>query len=572
MKSFWHRIKLRNKIVLMGVSFILLFALTVMIYFIPSIEDVSMDKKRRELKDIVNITASLMDALIFESENGRISEFEAESKAIYYSGKFRYGADNTDTVWLIKSDGSIYSMPYREDLVGKKISSLPATGKRNVYSEMIELCMKNGEGYIEYQAQYKSEITKKVPVISYVRYYKPFDMIIGSSVYIDDVKSEIFSLYVRTALATFIIMAAAIALLFLFAQRIVKPIKDIVEGLSSSDLNTELHTEYRDETGLMVSYFNDFVKNIRNLIIEINETSINLSSSAEELSAISSSFAGKSEKQNNFSIEVMQKVKWITGNVEGVATQIDNEFNKMSNLIQIMDTLSGIIQRIDENTTNAASVIKFITDNAAEGEVSLKKMMKSISNLEDRSKDMNGIVTIINDISDRINLLSLNAAIEAARAGEAGRGFAVVAGEISKLADATSSSISEISRIIMDNERELGDGILHVENTVKVISLIMNGFDGIKKWIEGIAVQIKEQIGTKESVQHEVHEIRIMSDTIRKTTRAQKDSVLEINILMESINSETEAISSGSQELAAGAEEVNAMSENLRAKVSLFKI
>ncbi|HNX23075.1 MAG TPA: methyl-accepting chemotaxis protein [Spirochaetota bacterium] len=572
MKKFWQRMSLRGKIMFMGTASLLLFALITLIYFIPSIREDSLDKKRRALMDTVDISMSLMDALKFESENGRMTEDEAANKAVYYTGKFRYGPEKMDTVWLLNSEGVIYSMPYREDIVGKNVAALNIPGKRNVYNEMLELCRDKGEGFVEYSTQYKSEVTRIVPAISYVRYYKPYNLIIGASIYIDDVEKEIMSLYIKVITATLFVASVSMLLLFIVSGRIVKPLRKIADAISESNLNTKLETGLEDEIGLLVDHFNAFVGNIRGVILEIKDTSGNLAASAEELSAISVSFSGQTEEQNRFSAEVSVKVLEITHEVEAVASQIDIEFDRMNNLIRIMNTLSEIINRLDESAAGALSTLGKISESTITGETSLKRMLDSFSRIGKRSDDMNEIVTMINSISDNINLLSLNAAIEAARAGDAGRGFAVVADEISKLADATSQSINHISRIISDNDRELKEGFANVEVTVKVMGVILNDFGSVREWIEGFSSQVKEQLGTKESVQAEVREIRDMSDNIRRTTREQKSSVLVINDLMERINKGTETISAGSEELAAGAEEVAVMSENLKSRVSIFNV
>ncbi len=572
MKKFWIRIGLRSKIMIMGTASLLFFVTVTLLFFIPSIKTDSLNKKRNALRDTVEISISLMDALKFESENGRMSEDEAANKAVYYTGKFRYGAEKMDTVWLINGEGVIFSMPFREHLVGKNISSLAKPGERNVYKEMLDLCKKHGDGFIEYKAQYKSEATKIVPVISYVKFYEPYNLVAGASIYIEDIRNEIFILYVKVISATLIISVLSLVLLFIASGRIVKPLRKIADGISDGDLNTVLITELEDEVGLLVGRFNAFTGSIKEIVIEIKDTTSKLAESSEELSSLSESFAGQSEEQNRYSAEVSRTVADITHEVETIASQIDVEFEKMSHLIDILNTLSDIIDRLDKSASGALDTISSISGRAMDGESSLRRMLESFSRIGKRSGDMNEIVTMINSISDNINLLSLNAAIEAARAGNAGRGFAVVADEISKLADATSRSINRISSIITDNDKELKEGFGHVENTVKNIEAILEGFTGVRQWIEEFSSQIKDQIGTKESIQVEVREIRDMSDMIRKTTRDQKDSVQEINKLMESINEGTEAISAGSEELATGAGEVTSMAEGLREKVAVFKV
>ncbi|HOQ13386.1 MAG TPA: methyl-accepting chemotaxis protein, partial [Spirochaetota bacterium] len=456
--------------------------------------------------------------------------------------------------------------------VGKNISIFDKDSRENIYRAMIELSRTKGEAFFEYRTQYKSEVTKVVPVISYVIYYKPYDIIIGSTIYIEDIRSEIATLYIKVIAVTIFLSLVFIAILFLASGRIVRPVKKIIEGISNGNLNTVLTTELRDEIGELVDKFNLFVSNIRGVVLEIKETTDKLATSSEELSALSSNFAIQSEEQNRYSAEVSRTVGEITHEVELIAMQIDREFEKMNNLIRILSTLSDLIDNLEGSAQKALDTISKISIDAMSGENSLKLMLDSIVHIEKRSESMNEIVDMINSISDNINLLSLNASIEAARAGNAGRGFAVVAEEISKLADATSSSISRISSIITDNHNELKDGFAHIQTTVNIIESILEGFSGIKLWIESFSLQIKEQIGTKESIENEVREIRDMSDMIRKTIREQKASVLEINKLMANINEGTESISSGSEELATGAGEVTAVAESLREKVSIFKL
>lgn len=572
MRHFIKKIPLLYKVLLTGLSIVLLFSSVTLVSVIPAIRSDSIDKKKQSVRNVVLIVFQMMETMHFEADNGKMSDDEAQSRSIYYAGKFRFGSDTEDTLWVITTGGLVCSMPYREDYTGRPVSKISDENTKGLFTKILDQAQNRDEGFVESSAQYKSEVGRIVPVLTYYRVYKPYNLIVGSSIYIDDVQHEIFLLYIRFVALTLCTAAAALALLIFLGRSISGPITAIVDGISHSDLNTQLSTKMEDEIGQLVFHFNHFVRNIKSVVVDIRDASTTMEGSAKELTDISIRFAEKANERNASAGEATLTIEAIMKDVEGVSSQVELEFDKMKNLVFFMNSLGDIMVSLEASTRDAVGTIERVSSGAHQGDESLKLMLASMNRIKDRSADLNSIVDMINEISDRINLLSLNASIEAARAGDAGRGFAVVAGEVAKLADATSQRINEIGKIINANDAEIKTGITHIETTAELIGSTIRGFDEIRQWIEALDGQVKEQLGTKENISNEVAQILDMSDNIRITSGIQKLAIFDIRSIVENMVESTESITSIAGELASSAEEVSAMSESLRGKTDLFKI
>lgn len=291
-------------------------------------------------------------------------------------------------------------------------------------------------------------------------------------------------------------------------------------------------------------------KNVRkNLFIKdtLQVSSNNIVSSAKDIESRYESISHNTQKQVESTEEVTASVEEVSAGIDNVSGSAMKQNGNIEALLGAMGKLSNITSRLNDEVTGALSIAQTIAKKAESGEKSLGTMSDSMGAISKSSVEMINITSIINDISDRINLLSLNAAIEAARAGDAGRGFAVVADEISKLADQTASSIKDISRLISVNELEINRGAESITGSVATIREIIDGIRIIGEVVGNIFRGMTEQSATNQMINSDVAGVGQHAGEIVNATKEQKNAIDEIVRAVSVIN-EYAQINSGQVE------------------------
>ena len=368
--------------------------------------------------------------------------------------------------------------------------------------------------------------------------------------------------------------AVATIILYRNIRRHLEPLKatrEVLSKVAQGDLTQNLAIIKGDEVGIVSAAVNKLVFELRGAIAHIIQIADELASSSTQMSQAITSFTDNVQSEASTVEEISATIEEISAGMENVAKRADSQNQSLATLINLLKNLSQTIETVADTMNTSVKQVEMIAERSQEGSQSLNQMNATMQVLSKSSEDMKNIVKIINDISEQINLLSLNAAIEAARAGDFGRGFAVVADEISKLAEQTAQSIKEIDGLIKQNSTEMAKGTQNITQAITNIGFIINGVRDISSRIEHVASDMKEQLEINTKVQGMITDVQAGSEEIKNATEEQRVAIMEISRSISTINELSQNNAGAAEEMSANATGVEKLAVGLKEMISFFK-
>ncbi len=483
------------------------------------VKNMAMDREQ----NLVDTAVSTIKAIYEQAKAGNISEEAAKKEAVSILKDMRYG--KTGYFFVSDLNNICIMHPIKQKLIGKDLSNVKDPDGKYLFREFSRVARAHGSGFVEYKWPMPGR-EKPVSKLSYVKLFAPWGWVIGSGVYMENVKSDLMALQKNTLIVFAVLGILVLAVLFFVAGQIQKPIKDValrLKELSSgeADLTKRIHVnartedELQNETEEIGWYFNCFVNRFREMIKDVQHEMNFLQTQMEKLTRVANDM-----KRD------MEQIDLFTDNTRDILGSVTDATNVLASS---MEEMSSTISEIAQNTGQASGVAQEANSEAETTADLINKFVESASKISEVSQ-------LIGTISEQTNLLALNATIEAARAGEAGKGFAVVANEVKELAKQTGNSVDEINAVVQALQRESSNAQAAMNKIAETIQNVAAYSGGIASAVEEQTATTQEISGNTHMLAENINEVDSLNSRIEELSRTAFRQASELNEVMTEAN------------------------------------
>lgn len=292
-------------------------------------------------------------------------------------------------------------------------------------------------------------------------------------------------------------------------------VSEVLSRIADGDLTTEVNTKTGDNSSMLFS--------VKDMVSKLTGTCLNVRINTDSINTASKEIAA--------------------GNLD-LSQRTEEQAASLEETSASMKEFSTSVRKNAENAKQANHLAQGTHEVAEQSGKAVEKLVATMSAMNESSRKIEDIISVIDGIAFQTNILALNAAVEAARAGEQGRGFAVVAGEVRNLAQRSATAAKEIKLLINDSVEKVNVGTSQVKEAA-------DGIDDVVTSVQLLASIMRE---------------------ISATTTEQSTGIEQVNVAIAQMDDVTQQNAALVEQSAAAAEAMREQAGNLYAAVGVFKM
>ncbi len=382
-----------------------------------------LEERQLGVRQTVETAHGLITHFHSQATAGKMPEDEAKQRALAAVKSLRYSG--SEYFWINDMQPKMVMHPIRPELDGKDLTDNKDPTGQQLFVEFVKTVRAHGAGFVWYLWP-KPGSDKPVQKVSYVKGFEPWGWIVGSGVYVDTVDTAIAQRVVRAGLGTLAIAALLLGVSMVISRGVIRQLGGepgaaaaITHRIATGDLTVDIPLKANDDTSLLHA-----IRSVR-----------------DSFASIVGQVRTGSESVATASAEIAQ------GNND-LSTRTEHQASALEETAASMADLGSTVKQNADSARQANLLAQSASAVAVQGGEVVGQVVETMKGINEASRKIADIITVIDGIAFQTNILALNAAVEAARAGEQGRGFAVVASEVRALAGRSAAAAKEIKTLI----------------------------------------------------------------------------------------------------------------------------